>query len=165
MNAEYEAAKRVALGWEAARKANAGADIWSISFDGAFSPALELPGQYFERGFEATSEQLAQKSALRLYEEEYEQDRLAAEKNLDSLMDSLKKNDADGLRELLASAPPEQWLSLVFLDGGTLKDTLPPLLREADAPCRRIMVEALEKMLKKLVGFRELPEALKKIAD
>lgn len=160
MNAEYEAAKRVALGLEMTKKASAGADIWSISLGDGLGITGEMPNQYFEFGFEATSEQQAQKAALMLYDSEFEADRSQAEQYLDSLTKLLKNGDAEGLKSLFLSAPAESWLSLIFLPGDGLKQTLAPLLRQAPASCRAITAEALQMALKKMVVFQELTEAL-----
>ena len=165
MSASYESAKRVALGLEKEPPVQAGDDLWNISLDGGFGGfgiAAEMPFQFFEKGFEPPDEQTAQKAALMLYDVEYNTDRQAAEARLAALEKALAASDLNGLQRLLADAPPVQWLSLIFLDGGAIRDTLVPLLEQADASCRRAFSDAADLALRQLVDFRELWETLKK---
>ncbi len=163
MSASYESAKRVALGLEREQTAQAGDDLWNISLDGGFGGfgiAAEMPYQFFEKGFEPPDEQTAQKSALMLYDDEYNTDRQAAEARLAALEKALAASDLHNLQYLLAEAPPVQWLSLIFLDGRVIRDKLVPLLQQADEPCRRAFSDAAKEALRQLVDFRELWETL-----
>ena len=165
MNTSYESAKRVALGLEREQAAQAGDDLWNISLDGGFGGfgiAAEMPFQFFEKGFDPPDEQTAQKAALMLYDTEYNADRQAAEERLAALKKMLAASDLPGLQRLLAEAPPVQWLSLIFLDGCVIRDTLVPLLEQADEPCRRAFSDAADQALLQLVDFQDLWETLKK---
>lgn len=162
MSAEYEAARRVALGLEREQAPQEGSDLWNISLGDGFSLQAEMPFQFFERGFEPPDEQTAQKAALMLFDEEFEDDRKAAKKRLARMMTDLETGEAQDLRALLDEAPPEEWLSLIFLEGGELRDRLVPLLDRADEDCRRAVTAALDKALDRLLEFRDLLETLKK---
>ena len=162
MSAEYEAARRVALGLEREQAAQEGGDLWNISLGDGFSLQAEMPFQFFERGFEPPDEQTAQKAALMLFDEEFEDDRKAAQNRLVRMMTDLETGEAQDLSALIDEAPPEEWLSLIFLDGGELRDRLVPLLDRADENCRSAVSTALDKALDRLLEFRDLLEVLKK---
>lgn len=162
MSASYETAKRVALGMEKEAAALPGDDLWNISLDGGFGIAAEMPFQFFEKGFDPPDEQEAQKSTLMLhYEAEYAADRRQAEENLAALLKALAAKDAREAERLLAAAPPAQWLSLIFLDGETVKRELVPRLKETSDGCRAAVGKALDEALEQLVEFKALLQALK----
>lgn len=174
MSEAYEAARRVALGLEREQAVQAGSDIWNISLGDSFSPGdgfgglggipglqAEMPFQFFERGFEAPDEQTAQKGALMLFDDEYEDDRRTAEQRLTRLSQALEKNDRESLDALLAEAPAEEWLSLIFLDGSVLREKLVPLMDGADESCRAALGAALEEAIGRLVEYRDLLESLR----
>ena len=163
MSAAYENAKRVALGLVREQSEESGDDLWNISLGGAFSIAAEMPFQFFERGFEPPDELTAQKTALMLYDDEYESDRKTAEDRLETLKTALSDSDLDGLKELLNEVHPEEWLSLIFLDGEMLKEELVPLLKSASPECRSVFSSAMNKALKRLVDFKDLLETLKEV--
>ena len=160
MSATYESARRIALGLEKEQEQAAGDDIWSVSLGGGFGLRAEMPFQFFERGFEAPDEQVAQRAALKLYQEEYEADRTVAEDRLRRLKLGLQTNDAAGLHALFSEAPVEEWLSLIFLEGQPLRDELLPLLDDTDAACRAEAAQAFGQGLSRLVDFKDLLEAL-----
>ena len=161
MSAEYEAARRVALGLEREQALQEGGDLWNISLGDGFSLQAEMPFQFFERGFEPPDEQTAHKAALMLFDEEFEDDRKAAQARLARMMTDLEAGDAQDLRTLLEEAPPDEWLSLIFLDGADLRDRLVPLLDKAGPDCRSVAGEALDKALDRVLEFRDLLEVLK----
>ena len=162
MDAYYEGAKRVALGLEREQVAQTGDDLWSVSLGGDFRFSSEMPFQFFERGFEPPDEQTAQKSALMLlYGEEYAEDRKAAEKRLEELKRALAQPAADGVRRCMEEAPPEEWLSLIFLDGDRLREELVPLLDSAGSECKAVVAAALDGALARLVDFKDLLEVLR----
>ena len=164
MSTSYEAAKRVALGLETERKETPGEDLWNISLDGGFGLAAEMPYQYFEKGFEPPDEQVAQKAALMLlYDDEYAADRAAAEQRLQKLRDALAADDSAAVTSLLSASPPDQWLSLIFLDGTQIREELAPLLEGASPTCRSAFSAAAERSLKRLVEFKDLLETLNKL--
>ena len=84
-----------------------------------------------------------------------------AEKRLASLKRALAASDKDELNKCLEEVNPEEWLSLIFLDGDQLLDDLVPLLRKASPECRSSMNEALSQALSRLVDFKDLLEALR----
>jgi len=161
MSTSYEAAKRVALGLEREQAAPMGGDLWSVSLGNSFSLQTEMPFQFFERGFEPPDEQTAQKAALMLYEEEFAADQKAAEERFAALRQSLAASDLTGLRQLISRAPLAEWMSLIFLEGGRLREELVPLLDSADEPCRAAFAQALDAALEQLVDFKDLMETLR----
>ena len=165
MSAAYENAKRVALGLVSDRPDQSGDDLWNISFGGDLPFTAEMPFQFFERGFEPLEEQIMQKSALKLYDAEYEADRKAAEGRLETLKTALADSDLNALKACLNEVHPEEWLSLIFLDGKQLKDELVPLLEVSSPECRTAFSAAMEKALKRLVDFKDLLESLKMCCD
>ena len=162
MDASYKSAKRVALGLEKEQTALPGDDLWSISLGDSFSLRTEMPFQFFEQGFEPPDEQTAQKAALMLYEEEYAADQKEAQRRFEALKRALAAGDDKSLSRLLSQLPPEEWLSLIFLDGERLRDELLPLLDSAESACRELFSRALDRALEHLVDYKELLEALKK---
>lgn len=165
MSTAYENAKRVALGLVSDQTEQSGDDLWNISLGGDFSIAAEMPFQFFERGFEPLEEQIMQKSALKLYNAEYEADRKAAEGRLETLKSALADSDLSVLKSCLNEVYPEEWLSLIFLDGQQLKEELVPLLENTTPECKKIFSAAAEKSLKRLVNFKNLLESLKTCCD
>ena len=118
MSVSYEAARRVALGLEKQQREVITEDPWSVSMGDGFSFAVaEMPFQSFEHPFEPLPEQIAQKSALMLYDDEFEADRTEAEGRLSRLEQALEAGDFPALSALLAEAPVEEWMSLIWFDG------------------------------------------------
>ena len=130
MSTAYQNAKRVALGLVSDRAEQPGDDLWNISLGGDSPFAVEMPFQFFERGFEPPEDQIMQKSALKLYDDEYEADRKAAEDRLETLKTALAASDLSALKSCLNEVHPEEWLSLIFLDGDKLKEELVPLIKK-----------------------------------
>lgn len=160
MSAAYENAKRVALGLVREQSEGSGDDLWNISLGGGFSIAAEMPFQFFERGFEPLEEQVMQKNALKLYDDEYEADKAVAENRLETLKTSLKTSDLPALKSCLNEVHPEEWLTLIFLDGEKLKNELVPLLESTSSECKTAFSGAMDKALKRLVDFKNLFETL-----
>lgn len=165
MSIRYENAKQVALGLIREQKEEIIDDIWGISLDDDFGMTGELGFQFFERGFEEVEEQIMQKGALKLYSSEYETDRKAAVARLKTLEQALADSDLNALKACLNEVHPEEWLSLIFLDGKQLKDELVPLLEVSSPECRTVFSAAMEKALKRLVDFKDLLESLKMCCD
>ena len=165
MSIRYENAKQVALGLIREQKEEIIDDIWGISLDDDFGMTGELGFQFFERGFEEVEEQIMQKGALKLYSSEYEADRKAAVARLKTLEQALADSDLNALKACLNEVHPEEWLSLIFLDGKQLKDELVPLLEVSSPECRTVFSAAMEKALKRLVDFKDLLESLKMCCD
>ena len=161
MNADYEAAKRVALGLTREQKRDTGDDLWNIKFDDDLPVDGEIPFQFFERGLEPTEELSLQKFALAVYSPDYADDCRDAERRLDALKQALAASDTDALKDCLTEVPPEEWLSLIFLDSSKLKGELVPLLDSASDDCRKSFGKALDKALSHLVNFKDLMLALK----
>lgn len=159
MSTTYESAKRIALGLASQLKDILGEDLWNISL-GDVGPTAEMPYQFFEKGFEPPEELVLQKSALMLFDSEYEADAKAAQQRFEALKAALEASDVRALERLFAAAEPAQWLSLIFLDGGMIKDELVPLLENADSECKSTVKAALDKSLAKLVDFKALLESL-----
>ena len=164
MSAAYENAKRVALGLVSDRPDQSGDDLWNIPFGGDFPFTAEMPFQFFERGFEPLEAQIMQKSALKLYDDEYETDRKAAEDRLETLKTALADSDLSALKSCLNEVHPEEWLSLIFLDGKKLKEELVPLIKQSSPECRSAFSAAMDKALKRLVDFKDLIETLGKVS-
>ena len=160
MSTAYENAKRVALGLVSDQTEQSGDDLWNISLGGDFSIAAEMPFQFFERGFEPPEEQIMQKTALKLYDDEYEADRKAAEDRLETLKTALADSDLSALKSCMNEVHPEEWLSLIFLDGEKLKEELVPLIKRTSPECRSAFSAAIDKALKRLVDFKDLLETL-----
>ena len=160
MDPYYESAKRIALGLEKDLEIDTGDDLWGISLGGSFGIQTEMPYQFFEKGFAPPDELTAQKAALMLYDEEFAADQKQAENNLNTLVEALKKNDLAAIEALFAKGRPEEWMSLVFLDGEKLQNELAPLLDQADPECRKTAADAFVKGLSRLVDFKDLLEAL-----
>lgn len=168
MSASYESAKRVALGFvRDVVVSPIGEDLWNVSFDvgGGLDIKGEMPFQFFEKGFEPPEEQVRQRVALMFFDDEYEQDRLAAERALDRLEEALASSDDGALGLLLAEKSLAEWLSLVFLDGDTLRDELTPLVKKASPACRRAFADAADKALEDLVEFKDLLKVLRDCCD
>lgn len=160
MSTSYENAKRIALGLVREQEFDPGDDLWNVSLGDDFGMAGEMGFQFFERGFEVPDDQDMQKSALKLYPSEYEADKLSAETRLTELKDALSKSDLAAMKACLNEVHPEEWLTLIFLDGEQLKEELVPLLKSASPECRKVFSAAMEKALKRLVDFKDLMEVL-----
>ncbi len=162
MSVSYEAARRVALGLEKQQREVITEDPWSVSMGDGFSFAVaEMPFQSFEHPFEPLPEQIAQKSALMLYDDEFEADRTEAEGRLSRLEQALEAGDFPALSALLAEAPVEEWMSLIWFDGVKLREELPPLLEKAAPECRACLGDALEKGISRMVDFTALLKDLR----
>jgi hypothetical protein len=163
MSEAYESAKRIALGLakDLDLPFDGGDSLWNIDLGSDFGLKGEIGFQNFEFAFEPPEELEMQKSNLRLFDDEYEEDRQMAEKRLASLKRALAASDKDELNKCLEEVNPEEWLSLIFLDGDQLLDDLVPLLRKASPECRSSMNEALSQALSRLVDFKDLLEALR----
>lgn len=167
MSQAYDAARRVALGLEKEADTGFGDDLWNISLDGFGGGAgggslmAEMPLQFFEKGFEAPEELLMHRSTLMLYSDEFGSDKASAEGNLARLTDIFRSSDLQALRRMLSSAPPVQWLSLIFLDGGKIRDELVPAIEESSEECRKEFAAAADKALSQLVNFSDLFTALR----
>ena len=165
MSRAYQSAKRIALGLVLEQQETAGDDLWDISLGDDFSFNTEMPFQFFERGFEPPEEQVSQKTALMLYDDEYEDDKKDAEERLSRLKDALRSSDRSGLKKCLSETHPEEWLSLIFLDGESLKNDLVPLLKAASPECREVFHTEINKALKRLQDFKNLLESLSLAAE
>ena len=161
MSADYEAARRVAVGLEKEQETVMGNDLWDISLGEDIGVQAEMPFQFFGRGFEPPDEQTAQRAALMLYDEEFAADRKRAEARLLRLEQVLKAGDAAALSALLAEQPVEEWLNFIFLNGKKLESGLPPLLETADPRCRALFAAALDAALSRLVAFPDLLQTLR----
>ncbi len=161
MSTLYENAKRVALGLVREQKEKAGDDLWNINLDDDFDTTGELSFQFFERGFDTPEELVLEKQALILYRNEYDADLDDAEKRLEILKQALESSDSSALKAVLTEVHPEEWLSLIFLDGQQLKEELVPLLEKTTPECKKIFTAAADKALKRLVNFKDLLESLK----
>ena len=78
---------------------------------------------------------------------------------------TMSESDLNALKACLNEVHPEEWLSLIFLDGKQLKDELVPLLEVSSPECRTAFSAAMEKALKRLVDFKDLLESLKMCCD
>lgn len=165
MSSLYENAKRVALGLVREQKENPGDDLWNITLDDSFGLTGQLGFQSFEYGFDAPDELVMEKQALILYRDEYDADLDDAEKRLEMLKQALSSSDASALKAVLNEVHPEEWLSLIFLDGQQLKEELVPLLENTTPECKKIFAAAADKSLKRLVNFKDLLESLKMCCD
>jgi len=163
MSTSYNAARRVALGLEKQQETVMGGDLWNISLGEETFIRAEMPFQFFNRGFEPPDEQTAQKAALMLYDDEYNEDCAAAEARFTRLKKILTDGDSAALSALLQEIPPEEWLNLVFLDGTRLEKELPPLLKDTSSACREILSESLDQELNRLVDFKDLAETLRRL--
>lgn len=176
MSSAYDSAKRVALGLEKEADLGFGEDLWNISLDGAggFGGGIggggvglmaEMPLQFFEKGFEAPEELVMHRSTLMLYDDEFGRDKESAENNLAKLTEVFRASDLQALKRMLSAAPPVQWLSLIFLDGGKIREELVPAIEGSAAECRREFGAAIDKALDQLVEFTDLFTALKECCD
>ena len=165
MSIRYENAKRVALGLVREQEEEIGDDIWGISLGDEFGVTGELGFQFFERGFDAPEELVMEKQALKLYPSEYKADKQAAETRLAAMEEALSGSDLPALKACLTEVHPEEWLSLIFLDGEQLKKELVPLLEKTSPECKKIFAAAADKALKRLVNFKDLLESLKMCCD
>ena len=84
-----------------------------------------------------------------------------AEKRLETLKQALAGSDKEALKDCLNEVHPEEWLSLIFLDGNKLKEELVPLMDSTSDDCRKIFGNALDKALSRLVNFKDLLQSLK----
>lgn len=161
MNVFYEEAKRIALGLVMEQDNNTGSDLWNIPVDNNFRVTTEMPFQFFERGFEPMEDMIMQKIGLKIYIPEYDEDRLDAERRLEALKQALSASDLNAVKEQLNEVHPEEWLSLIFLDGIILKNELVPLLDNTSEECRQAVGKALDQALSRLVNYKDLLKSLR----
>ena len=160
MTTEYISAKRVALGIEAApARAPEPDNLWSITPTGVGVQALETPFQFFKKEIEAPPIMLAHRAALSLFDE-YEVDRQEALASLLRLSDCLRRHDVAAITNLLKERPLAEWLSYVFIDDSDLSDHLIPAFGATNRDCRRVMYNGVQSALERLVGFKELFNAI-----
>lgn len=160
MTEGYNSAKRVALGIDAApARAPEPDNLWSVAPAGAGAHALETPFQFFKKEMEAPPVLLAHRAALSLFDE-YEVDRQEALTSLLRLSDSLRQHDVDTITKMLNERSLAEWLSYVFIDDGDLSDHLIPAFEATNRDCRRVMRNGVQSALERLVGFKELFNAI-----
>ena len=161
MNIYYEEAKRVALGLVMKQDSNTGSNLWDVPMDRFDEVRAEMPFQFFERGFEPMEDLKMQMNALKIYIPDYDEDRLDAERRLKALEQALAASDLNAVKEQLSDVHPEEWLSLIFLNGDKLKDELVPLLDQTSEDCRKAVGIALDKALSRLVNYKDLLKSLR----
>ncbi len=160
MTAEYESAKRVALGIETPpARASEPDNLWSVAPAKAGAHALETPFQFFKKEMEAPPVMLAHRAALSLFDE-YETDRQKALASLLRVSECLRQHDVAVITTTLEERPLADWLSYVFIDDGELSDHLIPAFVATNPDCRRVMRDGVRTALERLVAFKELFNAI-----
>jgi len=160
MTAEYNSAKRVALGIEAAPvRAPEPDNLWGVAPAEDRAQALETPFQFFKKEMEAPPIILAHRAALSLFDE-YEVDRQDALASLLRLSNGLRQHDAAEITKILKERSLAEWLSYVFIDDNELSDHLIPAFGATNRDCRHVMRIGVQSALEQLVGFKELFNAI-----
>ena len=163
MPRDYQAAKRTALGLQAAAATARRTGALQTMQLGEQELMTELPMQFFERGLCAPEELMAQRAALSLFDE-YEADCASARRIAADIVVAVRAGNANTLTLLLETNPCAEWLSCVFLDQSEI-ETLAKEAGEAAMPEKAILHAHLLTERERLVNFYDLLDALIRITN
>ena len=159
MSKDYVRAKNIALGKVMPTSDHESDAIWDVS-PRPLSLQAELSEQLFKREFAPPDEILAHKTALSLYDAEYDGDRKAATKHFAVLSEALNSGNTRAVARLLRRHPTPNWLSHIFLSEPDISKTLLDAIRTTNDACRDTLRAALRKGRSILVNYTQLHDSL-----